>query len=312
MAGGESVVQGRIVEVCVSANKGERKHAMEFVTLIESHGIEDDAHAGPWHRQVSLLAEESIEKMRAKGLCVGPGDFAENITTRGLPLPELALGTTLLAGQCILRVTQIGKECHTRCAIYYQAGDCVMPREGIFVEVLRGGRLRAGDKVIVIPAFRAAVITLSDRCFRQETVDESGPALARELKLWGAEVDTLLLPDEVDLLTQRLAELVASSKYSLILTTGGTGLSQRDVTPEATMRVIDRQVPGISEAIRAESMRITPNAMLSRGVAGLAGGTLIVNLPGSVKGAMESFSVLAAALPHALEVISGDTLDCGR
>ncbi|HSL93563.1 MAG TPA: molybdenum cofactor synthesis domain-containing protein [Bacillota bacterium] len=305
-------MQGRVVEVCISANKGERKKAMDVVELVENHGIAGDAHAGPWHRQVSLLAEESIEKMRAKGLSVGPGDFAENITTRGLPLAELPVGTRLLAGTCLLRVTQIGKECHTRCAIYYQAGDCVMPREGIFVEVLRGGQLRSGDRVSVIPVFRAAVITLSDRCFRQEAVDESGPRLALELGLWGAEVDRVLLPDDADSLEQRLRELTSSGAYSLILTTGGTGMSKRDVTPEATMRVLDRLVPGISEAIRAESMKITPHAMLSRGVAGLVGGTLVVNLPGSVKGATESFSVLARALTHALEVLGGETLDCGR
>ena len=305
-------MQGRIVEVCMSANKGERKKAVEGVELVENHGIAGDAHAGPWHRQISLLAEESIEKMRAKGLDVGPGDFAENITTRGLPLPELPVGTRLLAGRCLLRVTQIGKECHTRCAIYYQAGDCVMPREGIFVEVLRGGPLRSGDKLSVIPTFRAAVITLSDRCFRHEAVDESGPRLVEELRLWGADVDSLLLPDEADLLEQKLRELTVSGHYSVILTTGGTGMSHRDITPEATMRVIDRLVPGISEAIRSESMKITPHAMLSRGVAGLAGHTLVINLPGSVKGATESFSVLSAALPHALEVLGGDTLDCGR
>ncbi len=305
-------MQGRVVEVCVSANKGERKRAVELIEMVENHGIAGDAHAGPWHRQVSLLAEESIEKMRAKGLSVGPGDFAENITTRGLPLADLPVGTTMLAGKCVLRITQIGKECHTRCAIYHLAGDCVMPREGIFAEVLRGGHLRSGDRVYVLPEFRAAVITLSDRCYRNETVDESGPRLVEELKLWGAEVDGVLLPDEAALLTAKLRELVSSGKYSLILTTGGTGLSARGVTPEATLQVIDRLVPGISESIRAESMKITPHAMLSRGVAGLAGRTLVVNLPGSVKGALESFAILSGALPHALEVLSGDTLDCGR
>ena len=305
-------MQGRVVEVCLSPGKGQRKVPQNEVTLVANHGIAGDAHAGDWHRQISLLAEESIAKMRAKGLLVGPGDFAENITTRGLPLAELPLGTSILAGSCLLRITQIGKECHTRCAIYYQAGDCVMPREGIFAEVLRGGDLRSGDRVSIIPPFRAAVITLSDRCFRQETIDESGPRLAEELGLWGAEVDCVLLPDEADLIAAKLSEMSASGKYGLILTTGGTGLSPRDVTPEATMRVIDRQVPGISEAIRLESAKITPHAMLSRGVAGIAGRTLIVNLPGSVKGALESFGVLSAALPHAMEVLAGETLDCGR
>ena len=115
------------------------------------HGLEGDAHAGPWHRQVSLLALESIEKMRAMGLKVGPGDFAENLTTEGIDLPALPLGTKLKVGpQAIGEVSQIGKECHTRCAIYYQAGDCVMPREGIFIKVLEGGPIQTGDLIEVI------------------------------------------------------------------------------------------------------------------------------------------------------------------
>ncbi len=110
----------------------------------------DDAHAGDWHRQVSLLAQESIDKMVAKGLEVGPGDFAENMTTTGIEVAALPIGTVLDLGEALVRVTQIGKECHSRCAIYQQAGDCVMPREGIFVRVLRGGRVAPGDRVQVL------------------------------------------------------------------------------------------------------------------------------------------------------------------
>lgn len=113
-------------------------------------GIEGDAHAGEWHRQVSLLAIESIDKMRAKGLDVGPGDFAENVTTEGLDLVSLPVGTRLRMGETLAEVTQIGKVCHDRCAIYEQAGDCVMPREGIFVRILEGGALRVGDAIEVL------------------------------------------------------------------------------------------------------------------------------------------------------------------
>jgi cyclic pyranopterin phosphate synthase len=140
---------GTVVAANVSANKGERKKAADEVMLREEHGIEGDAHAGPWHRQVSLLAQESIDKMVAAGLTVGPGDFAENITTLGIDVASLPIGTVLDMGAALVEVTQIGKECHTRCAIYQQAGDCVMPREGIFVRVLRGGRVAAGDTVKV-------------------------------------------------------------------------------------------------------------------------------------------------------------------
>lgn len=136
---------GTIIAVCVSGKKGEKKVPVPFVTLVPGHGVDRDAHAGPWHRQVSLLAVESIAKMKAKGLSVGPGDFAENVTVEGIDLTSLRPGERLRSGEVLLEITQIGKECHNRCAIYYQAGDCVMPKEGVFARVLRGGTLRAGD-----------------------------------------------------------------------------------------------------------------------------------------------------------------------
>ncbi len=142
---------GRVYAVCISENKGERKKPVDFVDLKENHGIVGDAHSGEWHRQVSLLALESIRKMQEKGLDVSSGDFAENLTTEGIDLPSLPIGTRLAIGETLTEVTQIGKECHTRCAIYHQAGDCVMPREGIFVKVIKGGRVKKGDKIEVIP-----------------------------------------------------------------------------------------------------------------------------------------------------------------
>ena len=137
-----------VLAVCISENKGERKKPVESVELRENHGIIGDAHAGDWHRQVSLLAQESIDKMRALGLDVSAGDFAENITTSGIDLVSLPIGTHLQIGETLLEVTQIGKECHTRCAIFYQAGDCVMPKEGIFVKVLQGGIIGTGDTIL--------------------------------------------------------------------------------------------------------------------------------------------------------------------
>jgi MOSC domain-containing protein YiiM len=138
---------GQVVAVCISENKGERKTPVQAVELRVNHGIVGDAHAGDWHRQVSLLASESIDKMRKLGLDVDSGDFAENITTSGIELVTLPIGTRLQVGETLLEVTQIGKECHTRCAIFYQAGDCVMPKEGIFAKVITGGTVRPGDEV---------------------------------------------------------------------------------------------------------------------------------------------------------------------
>jgi len=139
-----------VLAVCISENKGERKKPVATVELRENHGIVGDGHAGDWHRQVSLLAQESIDKMRAMGLDVNAGDFAENITTSGINLVSLPIGARLQIGDVLLEVTQIGKECHTRCAIYYQAGDCVMPKEGIFAKVITGGVVKAGDEIGII------------------------------------------------------------------------------------------------------------------------------------------------------------------
>lgn len=145
-------MKAKVISVNVSDNKGEKKHNIGNCRLIEAHGLEKDGHAGPWHRQVSLLAMESIEKIRQKGLNVQPGDFAENITTEGIDLPVLPIGTRLkVGGKVLMKVTQIGKECHTRCAIFQQVGDCVMPTEGIFAEVISGGDIKVGDEIEVLP-----------------------------------------------------------------------------------------------------------------------------------------------------------------
>ena len=144
----KQVQKGKVLAVNISEDKGMKKTNIQSCTLLKKFGLKGDAHAGPWHRQVSLLANESIEKMRAKGLNVGYGDFAENITTEGVDLVHLPIGTEVRIGNSvILRVTQIGKECHERCAIYYQAGDCVMPKEGIFAEVMNEGEVKVGDKI---------------------------------------------------------------------------------------------------------------------------------------------------------------------
>ena len=144
------IQKGRVLAVNISEKKGTKKTNIQSCSLLKDFGLKDDAHAGPWHRQVSLLANESIEKMRVKGLNVGYGDFAENITTAGVDLVHLPIGTEIRVGNSVLlRVTQIGKECHTRCAIYYQAGDCVMPTEGIFAEVVSQGDVKVGDEITI-------------------------------------------------------------------------------------------------------------------------------------------------------------------
>ncbi len=140
-----------VLAVCKSKDKGTKKKPVESGSIKEEFGLVDDAHADcTTHRQISLLAEESIDKMRQMGLKVGPGDFAENLTTKGIDLPALPIGTRLLVGkEVLLEVSQIGKECHTRCAIFQQVGTCVMPLEGVFARVVRGGVVKPGDPIEV-------------------------------------------------------------------------------------------------------------------------------------------------------------------
>ena len=301
-----------IIAVCTSKNKNERKINIGESYLVKNKGLEGDAHAGFDHRQVSLLAEESIEKMIAQGLEVGPGDFAENLTTRGLDLVNLPPGTRLAAGpEAVLRVTQVGKECHDRCAIYHQAGDCVMPREGIFAEVLVPGKIKVGDQFTKKETYRFGIITASDKGSSGEREDKSGPAVAEMLKPFGEVISTKVVPDNRDDLAEAMKQMAAQN-IDCIFTTGGTGLSPRDVTPEATFDVIDRPVPGIPEAIRRETAKATKKAMLSRGTAGIAGSTLIINLPGSPKAVRESLEVITPVLEHALETLTGKGGECSR
>ena len=141
----------KIVSIAISRKKGTRKVQVEEASLVQGHGLEGDAHAGPWHRQVSLLAVESIERASKQGLDVTFGDFAENIATMGIKWQEVPVGTQLKLGDsAIVEVTQIGKECHNKCAIYYLAGDCIMPKEGIFAKVLSGGKICRGDAIQIL------------------------------------------------------------------------------------------------------------------------------------------------------------------
>ena len=306
-------VDGRIVSVNIAAEKGVRKEPVESITLVLEHGVEGDAHAGPWHRQVSLLANESIEKMKAACPTVEPGAFGENITTEGLVVYELPVGARLYAGECLLEVTQIGKVCHDRCAIFHQAGDCVMPREGIFARVLEGGEILPGNGIVLLKQslIVAGVLTVSDKGSRGERDDTSGDALDEALRTLGvASVQRAIVPDEREQIAAELRRWADETKVNLILTTGGTGMTTRDVTPEATLEVLERQAPGFAEAMRAGSAAKTPHAMLSRAVSGIRGKTLIINMPGSPRACGEQFAMIAPALPHAVEKLLDLGGDC--
>lgn len=317
---------GVIRAICISEKKGIQKREIPEATLIADYGIEGDAHAGKWHRQVSLLGYEQIEAFRERSKMagtemtdsIGNGAFGENMIVEGYDLRSLPVGTKFQIGNVLLELTQIGKECHSHCAIYHAVGDCIMPREGVFTRVLRGGKIRAGDKVTMIPAepdkpFTAAWITLSDKGFSGEREDKSGPIIDRILCESGYEVvENLLLPDDSLLLQKELIRLADQRQVNLVLTTGGTGFSTRDHTPEATIAVCDRMAPGIAEVIRTYSMTITSRAMLSRGVSGIRKRTLIVNLPGSPKAVEESLEYILPKLEHGLDILCRNVGECAK
>lgn len=309
---------GRIVAICTSEKKGTQKTEAPAAVLRAGWGIEGDAHAGAWHRQVSLLALEKIEEFRARGAKVDYGAFGENMVVEGFALSDIPVGTCLQVGEALIELTQIGKECHSHCAIYQAMGDCIMPREGVFAKVVEGGEIHPGDEVIRLPfdvkkPFTAAVITLSDKGYAGEREDLSTPTACEMLKGAGYEVaETLLLPDGEDRLKQELIRMADQRQINVIFTTGGTGFSERDVTPEATEAVCDRMAMGIADAIRIHSLTITERAMLSRAVSGIRKKTLIVNLPGSPKAVREGLEYILPSIGHGLGILRGTVGECGR
>jgi molybdopterin adenylyltransferase len=310
----------RIEALCIGDKMGEPKRPVDACEFRQEHGLVGDAHAAAWHRQVSLLAAEDIEQVRRQLSDIGPGDFAENVVVSGLDFRQLGLGSRVRIGKAvILRLTQIGKSCHTPCRIGRAVGDCIMPRVGLFARVEASGQVRVGDGVDVVEAisperFQAVVLTLSDRCSQGLATDTAGPVAAERItRGLGAHIYRIeILPDDRQAIIDRLRHYADGHTIDLVVTVGGTGFSPRDVTPEATREVVERLTPGLDEAMRAASLQKTPHAMLSRGVSGLRGRTLIVNLPGSERAAMENLDVILPALGHGLAKLRGDTTACGR
>jgi len=310
---------GKLIAVCISEKKGTVKKNIGSCRIIEDYGLEHDAHAGSG-RQVSLLSADQVEafRERSKGAVeLPPGIFGENLLVEGYDFKSYPVGTRFRIGEVLLEITQIGKQCHTGCEIMQRTGECIMPREGVFARVLTGGVVNVGDTVELegsgetenetLRPLRACILTASDRAFRGEREDKSGPKIAEILRWAGYRIGTeMLLPDDEDGLVEALTFLADKEQPDVIFTTGGTGFSPRDRMPEATRRVMERDVPGIAEGIRAYSMKITPRAMLSRAVSVIRGKTLIVNLPGSPKAVAECLEFLLPALEHGLRILAGE------
>ena len=262
---------GKVRAVCISEKRGTQKKNIESAVFVENWGIEGDAHAGNWHRQISLLSEETIAAFKARGAEVTDGAFGENLVVSGYDFTKFPIGTRFTCKD--------------------------------------GGKISVGDEFHV--QYRAAVITLSDTASKGEREDASGAAVEEIVGKEGYEVVLKkIIPDDGDTLTALLCELSDEDKADLILTTGGTGFSKRDNTPEATMRAVERETPGISEAMRYYSLQITPRAMLSRGVSGIRKEALIVNLPGSPKAVRECLEYAIGALTHGIDILKGNTGNC--
>ncbi len=303
-------IKGKIYSINISKRKGISKFPVSEAELIKGLGVKGDAHSSPGDRQVSLLSIESIRRQFAcpkikNVVRLKPGDFAENITTEGIDLASLKIGDVLMAGKVVeLQISKIGKECHKFCSIYHKAGDCIMPREGIFTRVLKGGKIKVRDKIHVI--IKTAILTISDRASKGEYPDKSGEIIKSIIKDIQAEIVRYeIIPDDPKLIKQKFIEYCDSLKMDLVISTGGTGLGPRDFTPEVTAAIIEKEVPGISEAIRIEGLKSTRRAMLSRGITGIRGQTLIINLPGSPKAVREALATILEAVQHGLEMMRG-------
>ena len=296
--------------VNLSRDVGEIKQAVSGA-LVNDQGLVGDAHAGPWHRQVSLLSQSSVERFsRQLDRKITPGEFAENITLSGIDYGQYALLDRLRFGSVELEVTQLGKACHgSGCAIFTEVGACVMPTEGVFARVVHGGSLRPGLQGSwhqhVLPVH---VISMSDRAASGSYEDLSGAHLENQLRAffgggpWRASVEREVLPDDPEQLELALDDTAA---HAVIFTTGGTGIGPRDITPEVVTTWCDKLIPGLMEGIRVKYGMQTPQAWLSRSVAGIKGRRVIFALPGSLKAVKEYLGEIELVLSHLLLMLHG-------
>ena len=306
----EQYIKVKILSVNVSKKTGTVKKPVEFIRVTDE-GIKGDAHAGDWHRQISVLAQESVDRFSKKaGRGIGYGEFAENITTEGLELKDCSVFDRFESPDIVLEVTQIGKKCHgDDCAIYRETGNCVMPKEGIFCRVVKKGVVKPGDTLKYVPkVFRILVITLSDRASRGEYKDRSGPEIVKIAKEFfkninkDCQVLPLVIPDNEKQL-RNIMETSIKDEVDFIITTGGTGIGAKDITVETVKPLLDKEIPGIMEMIRMKYGQEKPNALISRGVAGVAGKSLVFTLPGSVNAVREYMEEITKVAEHLIYML---------
>lgn len=300
----------KVISVNVSEKKGTVKKAVDQIELCDV-GVKNDAHSGKWNRMVSLLGTESFDKFSLEaGRTIEYGEFAENITTEGLVLYETLPLDRFIGENVELEVTQIGKKCHgSNCQIFQEVGNCVMPKEGIFARVINKGHLKAGDsfeyKARVI---KVGVITLSDRASQGLYKDASGMEIQKllgtffEEKKRSVEFNYKLIPDDAELLVETLLQLIAD-RCDIIVTTGGTGIGPKDLTPDVVIPMLDKEIPGIMDLIRMKYGEIHPSALTSRSVAGVIDQSLVYCLPGSPRAVKEYLEEIQKTLMHSIYMI---------
>jgi molybdopterin adenylyltransferase len=300
----------KVLSLNISEKKGSFKKPVEKFILNED-GVIGDAHAGTKNRQVSLLGQNSINKFEAStGKKINFGNFAENITLNALPEAIAALDCFEVKG-IIIQVSQIGKKCHgNNCAIYTETGDCIMPKEGIFCKVLHGGELNINDELNYQPkVFDIRIITLSDRASKGEYQDLSGVEIRNLMTEFMEEkkrkhtITNQVIPDEKDILETSIRRYILE-KPDIIFTTGGTGISPRDITPDVVRPMLDKEIPGLMEFIRLKYGADNPGALISRSLAGIIGKTLVYCLPGSVKGVKEYLAEIQKTLFHSIYMLN--------
>ena len=300
----------KIVSVNISKEKGTRKNPVDLIELTEI-GIPEDAHRGKWHRQISMLGIESIETFtRQHHRAIHYGEFAENITVSGMELNQTQVFDTFKNEIVELEITQIGKKCHGKnCVIFTEIGDCIMPREGIFLRVKQGGKLQPGDQLQYFrKVFRVKVITVSDRASAGIYEDRSGPLIARLCDDFFTKnsrkcsIHREIIPDDPAQIEAQVNR-ASREQFDLIFTTGGTGIGPRDITPDVVRKLLDKEIPGIMEGIRIKYGMEMPNALLSRSVAGVIGRGLVYTLPGSENAVTEYTGEILKTVNHSLMML---------
>ena len=314
----EKTYVGKIVSVNTSSKNGIVKTPVDFIKLTQ-FGILNDSHAGKWHRQITLLSKETIDEFAEKmNYKVSEGEFAENITTCELDLAKVKLFDRFIIGDAILEVTQIGKKCHGHtCAIFKKIGECIMPKQGVFCRVIEYNnqqKIKKNDEIHLLSSLlKIGIVTVSDSVFDKTRSDITGPKIKKILQEFfskenfNIEIYNEIVSDDPEMLKSKLINM-DNDNFDIIITTGGTGISKRDNTPDVVSNIITKNISGINEFIRVKYGYDNPNVLLSRSISGITKNrTLVYTLPGSVNAIEEYLDIILPTLKHSLCLVNNIT-----